>query len=225
YLTDRLGRANTRRRKLLKYHEIHHEKIAGRYPDSPTVAPTLKTQTAVSIIIQRETPTFDAYSETDQSQTSYASTVSGGENILSVHPPPDLESAYDGIPFLCPYCHQIIQVTGRRSWMRHVFRDLRPCVCTFKGCPKSDYLFASRHDWFEHEIEHHRRRWYCSACDDGFSLPSDFQNHLQMQHSLTGSFNDDQVQTVIDRCERPQESNNCVLSVERCNLRSVLGVT
>jgi len=30
YLTRRLGEANTKRRQLLKYHELHHNKIAGR---------------------------------------------------------------------------------------------------------------------------------------------------------------------------------------------------
>jgi len=163
YLTDRLGRANTRRRQLLEYYRIHHEKIAGRYPgvpieeastilklqqdrniqndgnifgisrqdeekeiwheprgsmsSPPTIALTTKTQTTVSIITQRETQTSDAYSDTDQSQTSYASTASGDEKILRVPPPPDQESAYDGKPFLCAYCHQIIQVTGWHSWM------------------------------------------------------------------------------------------------------------
>jgi len=31
YLVQRLGRSNTRRRQLLRYHERHHDKIAGRY--------------------------------------------------------------------------------------------------------------------------------------------------------------------------------------------------
>jgi hypothetical protein len=34
YLVDRCGKANTKRRQLLRYHETHHDKIAGRYePD------------------------------------------------------------------------------------------------------------------------------------------------------------------------------------------------
>ncbi|KAF8539954.1 hypothetical protein BDD12DRAFT_804921 [Trichophaea hybrida] len=197
YLIDCLGRANTRRRQLLKYHEIHHEKIAGRYPGvpveedptivpsqedrnisdmsklslheevneirdidepdidwsaskPPTIAPMLKTQTTVSIIIQGETPNFSSCSETDQSQTSFALTISGAK-MFSLYP-------------LTP----------------------RSRVLT------TESLF------FVHIVI------------KSYKLPADvlglFQNHLQMQHSRTGIFNDDQVQTVIDRCERPQES-------------------
>ena len=95
-------------------------------------------------------------------------------------------------------------VAGLTLQRRHMFRDLRPYICTFQGCPKSDYLFGSRHDWFEHETEFHRREWYCSACDDAFPARSAFQNHLQKQHS--GSYKEGQMKTVIDRCERPNES-------------------
>jgi hypothetical protein len=37
YLVQRLGRSNTRRRQLLRYHERHHEKIASQY-DAPFVS-------------------------------------------------------------------------------------------------------------------------------------------------------------------------------------------
>lgn len=37
YLVERLGRSNTRRRQLLRYHELHHDKVAGRYGLEPLV--------------------------------------------------------------------------------------------------------------------------------------------------------------------------------------------
>lgn len=33
HLSERLGKANTKRRQLLKYNEMHHEKLVGRRPD------------------------------------------------------------------------------------------------------------------------------------------------------------------------------------------------
>jgi hypothetical protein len=92
-------------------------------------------------------------------------------------------------------------VAGLTCQRRHVFRDLRFYVCTFKGCPKSKYLFSSRYEWFDHETEFHRREWYCSACNEAIGTRQVFQDHLLERHS--GSFLEHQIQTVIDSSERP----------------------
>jgi hypothetical protein len=90
---------------------------------------------------------------------------------------------------------------------KHVFRDLRPYVCTFKGCQKSDYLFESQHEWFQHELDIHRREWFCNACDAADDPPRTytsrqrFQEHLENTHSTL--FVPAQIQIVIDRCGRP----------------------
>ncbi|KAF8053829.1 hypothetical protein FPV67DRAFT_1443106 [Lyophyllum atratum] len=48
---------------------------------------------------------------------------------------------------------------------RHVFEDLRPYVCTFQNCHRANHLFASRHEWYDHEGTFHRREWYCKPCN------------------------------------------------------------
>lgn len=121
YLIDRLGRANTRRRQLLKYHQLHYEKIARRYPNttedekaldaSPTIAPTMKTHATVSKVEQREVEAFDICSDTNHSHISYASTASGSRNTPRVPPPPNQKSTYEGTSFLCLYCHKSLKST------------------------------------------------------------------------------------------------------------------
>jgi len=160
YLVERLGKANTRRRQLLKYHSKHHDKIAGTYnklvlnpaqgleakkhdvegqikgvkaidfdghESAPIQVPetiksatttTMRSQTTVSTFVQRP-DNFDAYSDTDNSQTSYASS-SGEDSLyvprLRVPPPPNQDCAFEGKPFQCPLCYLIISISEQNSW-------------------------------------------------------------------------------------------------------------
>ncbi|KAF8243837.1 hypothetical protein K440DRAFT_497530, partial [Wilcoxina mikolae CBS 423.85] len=223
-LINRLGKANTRRRQLLMYHRNHHQKIADfehheySIEEKPETVFTgisgQQTQTTVSTYVQRlrDPDPIDSRSETDQSRTSFA-TSTGGNQSLSVPSPPDEENSLNGEPFQCSYCFCVIKIDNRRSWMRHVFRDLRPYICTFNDCPRSNYLFESRTDWYQHETELHRREWHCKACEKTISSHSAFEKHLQELHpSLTRP---EQLQTMINRCERPiQSAQACPLCPE-----------
>lgn len=98
---------------------------------------------------------------------------------------------------------------------KHVFRDLRPYVCTFKDCPKPDRLFDSRHDWYNHEVEVHRREWFCNACDQPFPTKALFESHLRQNHP--DLFTEAHLQAVVDRCERAIDSEQaCPLCEEEC---------
>jgi hypothetical protein len=92
-----------------------------------------------------------------------------------------------------------------------VFGDIRPYVCTFENCTRPDYLFGSRHEWFEHERQIHRREWFCHACQIPFSLQTEFQQHLLLNHSEL--FSSSELQIVVDRAERaielPQTCHLC----------------
>jgi len=138
YLRERLGNANTKRRQLLKYHEKHHETIVGTasQPEasgavidatdtkdadqadaarSNPVAPTM--QTSVSTVREYSSPDVtDTRSEGGFSQTSYASSANN-PGTIHVPLPPNAEQAFDGEPFLCPYCFSITSIDGKRSWM------------------------------------------------------------------------------------------------------------
>jgi hypothetical protein len=87
------------------------------------------------------------------------------------------------------------------SSRRHVFRDLRPYVCLFEHCPRSDHLYKSRHEWFEHERQQHRREWFCDACDRRFPSASSFKQHLTQKH--THAFKSlNEIDVVTERGER-----------------------
>jgi hypothetical protein len=144
YLVNRLGKANSKRRQLLQYYERHHKRVAGhsRTPaqadelhnfddfDSESLADTTnQTVTTISTFVPvtaigldvgktardvnaglDDEPDFDT-----RSVTSYASSI-GNPDRLRVPPPPNEESAFDGIPFECPYCFSLVKVEGQQSW-------------------------------------------------------------------------------------------------------------
>ena len=149
YLSERLSKANTKRRQLLKYYQAHHKKIA-RYIDVPsssrsniernefarankpttedgsarapdgkaaTITTTMKSQTTVSTIpIERNQAVKIEWDEDDRlSQTSYASSTNHAVRIR-VPPPPNEKAAFEGEPFECPYCFNLIRVKSRKGW-------------------------------------------------------------------------------------------------------------
>lgn len=65
---------------------------------------------------------------------------------------------------------------------RHVFRDLRPYVCTAGSCSDPDRQFATRYDWIYHEKQLHHRQWDCSECRDVFENRGTFQAHIAVSH-------------------------------------------
>ena len=83
---------------------------------------------------------------------------------------------------------------------KHVFADLQPYVCTFLNCPKGNELYGSQREWFEHEVQLHRREWYCNTCSRPYLQRERFQEHIKAEHPelvTEGYF-----ETVISRCER-----------------------
>ena len=65
-----------------------------------------------------------------------------------------------------------------------MFRDLQPYLCTFEECASADQLYSSRHEWFDHELEIHRRIWQCpSGCQEVYRSQDEFLNHLRRSHS------------------------------------------
>ena len=93
---------------------------------------------------------------------------------------------------------------------RHVFMDLRPYVCTFPNCQRSDYLFESTHEWFEHERMLHRREWFCGACQEILPSSRAFEHHLLASHG--GQIESVQLPALVRRSERAAESKqDCTL--------------
>ena len=87
---------------------------------------------------------------------------------------------------------------------KHVFRDLRPYVCTYEGCLNPEKLYVTRHDWMYHEGQLHQRSWICgNHCNRKFSTPQLLKEHMLDCH--LGTFAESQLPILIDMCERPAD--------------------
>lgn len=113
WLTERLGKAITRRRQFLKYRKNHHDIIAnheasGGPEDTGTVVSSLPTvakdNQGLEALIRHDFIKLEIQSDAGASETSYAETVASG-NTLFVPRLPD--ATQDGALFECPYCFMI----------------------------------------------------------------------------------------------------------------------
>jgi len=70
----------------------------------------------------------------------------------------------------------------------HIFKDLRPYVCTSQNCLTPDHMFGTCREWFRHELELHRREWFCdiSDCTQIFETSSAFRQHTLLTHPDVG---------------------------------------
>ncbi|KAI5806083.1 hypothetical protein EDC01DRAFT_133541 [Geopyxis carbonaria] len=244
YLTERLGRANTKRRQLFKYLKLHHEKIAlyvdvpipiaekltdsfeqgarddqDEYPEEHSV--TVQTQTTVTTILEttrklQELEIDECRSEAGQTETSYAQSEGTPEDHISVpHPPRSAEPLGDR-PFPCPFCYYFINPSSTRSWERHVFKDLKPYVCTFEDCIDHTQLFESRREWFNHEVQTHRREWCCAQCEKIFRTRDKFKAHLNTTHPEQYS------NSIVNLCERAVlTEQQCPICSKRCQYAKI----
>ncbi|KAM0182216.1 hypothetical protein ACHAPF_001103 [Botrytis cinerea] len=221
WLIVRLGKAITRRRQYLKYREDHHGKLTRDWDDAMIIEKEDKT------IALTKATTFVENTSTAQkdgsdlgssfgSQTSYEATVIG-ESTGRLNVPSHPRMAFEdvpfqfGSPFRCPYCFTEQVVNNRSAWKKHVFRDLRPYVCTFQECDLR--MFWSRNEWFAHEVQNHRREWVCQQCQHApFSSSSAYEAHLHSRHQveLKGS----QLKALLLQSEEPVDK----LSATACRL-------
>ncbi|KAF8418442.1 hypothetical protein EV426DRAFT_707592 [Tirmania nivea] len=203
--------------------------------DAATVITAAKTSTTISIVpkgtVVRTQPTLDIIeteSDGGQTATSYGTIMETGKvKLLKVPDPPNADHVFDGNAFQCPYCYSLIIVQNSRAWQRHVFRDLRPYVCTFDSCTKPNRLFETRHDWYDHEVRHHRREWYCAECTVTCTTSSNFSHHIKKFHPALSDVHD--ISALVENCERvvstPQQCPLCTVQSEHTTkgLRSHLG--
>ncbi|KAK0334423.1 hypothetical protein LTR02_010162 [Friedmanniomyces endolithicus] len=151
-------------------------------------APTIAETTASTVDVARLQGVMLRPAQLDQDNTdaqseslSYLSSQSSlaVEGKLQVVRLDTLSTAR--VPFECPYCHGIVSMRSQGAWKKHVFRDLRAYVCTFKDCKEG--LFEDRQTWFEHELSQHRRHWVCLSCPGKtFDSTTAFRQHLQVVH-------------------------------------------
>ncbi|KAF1952834.1 hypothetical protein CC80DRAFT_507591 [Byssothecium circinans] len=134
-------------------------------------------------------------------RTIYAESTVGNKQSNRV---PDLpNSVLKGDVFECPYCRLPLssqQMQIRAEWKRHVFRDLRPYICTFKDCQNADKQYPTRHDWIYHEMQIHRRQWVCEEHDARFHSREALHDHLTQDHSI--SVPQQQLSVLMEMSER-----------------------
>ncbi|KAH3913620.1 hypothetical protein HBH56_105500 [Parastagonospora nodorum] len=236
YLVLRLGRAISRRRQYLVYREEHRMKLGEDLDLEPkpqgskapqnagnldtttsewansTVASSLAPAVKESIIV----PDFGITppDEDAASQTSYASSNSDPSKI---RPPKLPEHGLNGEPFECPLCFRFTSVKHLHAWHKHVYTDLQPYVCTASGCRVPDHTYESRHEWFQHELQAHRKYWECIiGCNTVFQCSNELYEHIESKHAELAR--KARIKDIVRSCERQYSMDQeacCPLCTEK----------
>lgn len=182
-ILERMGAAMAQQRAILKYRERHHAKLS-QYLEQNDENATILSETVVSKVFMETKDTDDSMSTAGISETSYGITLLDGKNEHTSQIPPMPKASIDQQPFECPLCFYIITVRDKKSWARHVFRDLMPYVCTFQDCPTPNKLYESRRQWFYHVQHTHNfatgpdNVYTCPICKEVSMPATRFQRHV-----------------------------------------------
>lgn len=241
WLAERLGAAIAKRRAFICYRQLHHQRLAEQSQDSAEDGRARSGRAPSTIATTYDEGSIDI--EQQAARLSRLSIITGATSFATAFGEdengdlriPDLtrlkfhgtQLEYDRI-FECPFCRTTQIILSERQWRfviplcpswhaaanesrRHVFTDLQPYICTFEDC--SSGSFSSRHEWFSHEIESHRKQWHCSKCHSGkFTSASSLRDHFDSVHP--GSFTNTQWPLILKTCERPLRkfgSSSCPL--------------
>ena len=116
-----------------------------------------------------------------------------------------------------------VNLTILTFYGRHVFRDLRPYICTYEDCQNPDKQYTTRHDWAYHERQMHRRQWVCEEHDKTkFPTKDLFVQHINDSHSV--SLPNYQLSVLINISEREiDETENfpCPLCPDEGRLKTL----
>lgn len=187
-LVDRLGRAISHRRAVLRYNERHRQKLShglGRILNEDLASSeTSSIFSNTNTMEFRGNPTvnIDSDSRSIDTQTSYPDSTFQSETKITIPPLPS--ESEGGTPYECPYCFYIISIFDHHSWARHVFRDIMAYSCVVPDCPTPYQLYATRGEWYDHlECQHHQdlddqAGSDCLFCGDHISTPKTLKRHI-----------------------------------------------
>lgn len=104
----------------------------------------------------------------------------------------------------------MLYVTFKLSTIRkHILSDLRAYVCTFESCDLR--MFEGQHEWWEHELQFHRKQWKCQLCPEASAqMRSDLETHVSNTH-LDIIID---IDFFIQGCLMPRMQRNCPLCVD-----------
>lgn len=240
-ITQRLGKALTRRRRYFKHREDHHLRLRERLGLNDDADP--KSEHGGSTIAS---PISQHLGDSNQLNLSLADAADSEITATSYAPlhsldafeircPPLPKEHADG-PFLCPFCFMTISVQTRYSWKyvlpwvfimnhvtivlivpyrsrKHIFKDLRPYVCIWNACERSGQEFPKRKDWISHMKEEHWRKWECPLCSTSFADRGALETHLKSTHAATTE-NADKIALQSSQIDNQRAKGKCPLCLE-----------
>ena len=190
YLAERLGKGISRRRQYLKYRETHAAKIAHSLDEEDTA--TARSETTASAICDQS-----HHQEDSKSVLSEGSYATSAGSIQKARMPSMPKEARAGLPFECPYCRTIEVVKNTHAWIKHVHKDLQPYMCTFENCATPHEMYEGRRQWFNHELQKHRRSWRCHGhCNQTFSSEDALAKHVRKH--LSGQYTDVEIPVLVE---------------------------
>jgi RhoGEF domain len=230
FLINRLGMAISKRRKYLRYRELHAAKLSRGLPVETaaeigaTDPQEIQVLEAGTILSETTATTFAEASAfgsehvecnandpnlsglrrsrsiaTVATETSYATSLRNEGRIRMPSMP--LEASA-GQYFECPFCRKLDSVSSTHAWMKHVYKDLQPYLCTFEQCKTPQKTYESRGRWFDHELQQHRRVWTCSGhCSQMFRSRDEFEIHVRKYQP--GGLATEQFPLFIESCSNP----------------------
>ncbi|KAK2030310.1 hypothetical protein LX32DRAFT_717282 [Colletotrichum zoysiae] len=224
WLAERIGRRTALQIDYIRYRQDHHMKLArvdtDHMQDELTERATTKaTSVHDTIPVSDSTKQLALGSSREESvytvTTSFAQTAVG--ETYSGRIIPQLTDMWldgrqlgYGEPMECPYCRTIQIIKDRYHWKHHVYRDLQTYVCSFEHC--SEGPFQTSHEWFQHEIDNHRRQWRCVLCRAKYKSASALESHFTSQHPSVVSAT--QRKVMLKACEFPLnhfDTDSCLL--------------
>ncbi|KIW78024.1 hypothetical protein Z517_07857 [Fonsecaea pedrosoi CBS 271.37] len=186
---DRLGTAISNRRRHLKALERHRAKLGkgishAHVEDHDGVSTVMSGTLATEYEETGAVARLEATSVSGESTTSYAASFLSGKRNMQVPPPPVGYGSDE--PFECPYCFFITTITSRKSWARHVFRDLMPYVCIFPDCTTPNQMYNSQRNWSLHLQTHGHDPanpsslavGFCQLCHKGDIPSKAYERHV-----------------------------------------------
>ena len=196
FLCDRLGDEHQRcYTKLMDWNSSHDRRVNDRRCPSGGLCIALGGK--ARLLPSREgskqsgkpglLPNLQAYGTTDAERIE----VTAAQNLYGIPLPPvsTLPAEVE-----CQLCYKTTRIYKPSDWIKHVYYDLQPYVCTFPQCagPKS---FKRKADWARHEMERHRQIewWQCDMSDCNYNCyrKDNFFQHLVQEHKLPEPTNAD----------------------------------
>ncbi|KAH6880725.1 hypothetical protein B0T10DRAFT_411738, partial [Thelonectria olida] len=211
WLADRIGNSIAQRREYIRFRQIHQQKLQAdavhlaNAPgvDTASTKATTYNETEGSVFVPEQIQATSSHS-TRTNATSFLTVFNNdGTDEVGIL---DLERIiFKGVELRydefveCPLCRTIQKFRQNSDWRRHIFTDLQPYVCTFEGC--SQGLFKTRHEWFRHEMDSHRREWHCPKCLTQVDTQARLRRHFEQRHARDMAKS--QMEPLVNMCDRP----------------------